>query len=360
VPSLVIEVAYSQTSKSLLQVAENHIIGTEGAIRTVIGIDRDYWQGLKAFWSKWIVVYDDEDGGTITASPDIYKQVCTHKSACFCLEHATVPLSVTSELDHVSPGSSSIPSKLQRQRTFSELMISFYCRCFETRTAIRFQTYLLISSYQTSSPHSSCPKSRPMLTWKSLCRPKSCAHCSKINQSAMTEYILASEETERSRRLCPRLRKMLRAEKTLVMRQRLLVHNGIEIMFPPTERQQAQRLQYVARLGGEGLITGPLLIECVGLPKNFAVQIEYTSFILPCIQPSGRSRMTQVTHHQHHSAGTPDTTYISQPHRAPSSCMHITPFISGRRVLSMYASDGLRTLALSFNLFFRILACLCV
>lgn len=93
-PSLVIEVAYSQTSKSLEQVAENHILGSRGAIRTVIGIDIDYPRGLRAFWSKWLMVYDaDEDGGTITASLAIDKQVCTRGSACFRPRHATALLS---------------------------------------------------------------------------------------------------------------------------------------------------------------------------------------------------------------------------------------------------------------------------
>ncbi|KAH0550998.1 hypothetical protein GP486_007640 [Trichoglossum hirsutum] len=52
-PGVVIEVSYSQKRKDLPYLAENYIIGSQGSVRAVVGLDIEYYGSKKATVSVW-------------------------------------------------------------------------------------------------------------------------------------------------------------------------------------------------------------------------------------------------------------------------------------------------------------------
>jgi hypothetical protein len=62
-PCLVVEVSFSQKKKDLKDLAEDYILGSDGNIRVVIGLDIEYSQSKKATLSVWQPQYVyNEDG----------------------------------------------------------------------------------------------------------------------------------------------------------------------------------------------------------------------------------------------------------------------------------------------------------
>ena len=80
-PSLVVEIAYSQSSKNggknLSKLADQYITESNGSIRTVVGISLDYRRTKKATLSIWRPRYGlDEQGRYLAAEETVVSQVC--------------------------------------------------------------------------------------------------------------------------------------------------------------------------------------------------------------------------------------------------------------------------------------------
>lgn len=52
-PGVVIEVSYSQKRKSLIDLAENYLLASDGGIRVLVGIDLEYKKSKEASISIW-------------------------------------------------------------------------------------------------------------------------------------------------------------------------------------------------------------------------------------------------------------------------------------------------------------------
>lgn len=62
-PGVVIEVAHSQTRKSLVDLADNYILGSYGGITVLVGLDLDYKKSKEASISVWrLKNFTNEDG----------------------------------------------------------------------------------------------------------------------------------------------------------------------------------------------------------------------------------------------------------------------------------------------------------
>jgi len=64
-PGVVIEVAHSQTRKSLVGLADNYILGSYGGIGVVIGLGLDYKKSKKASISVWRLKNSTNDDGEV-------------------------------------------------------------------------------------------------------------------------------------------------------------------------------------------------------------------------------------------------------------------------------------------------------
>jgi len=76
-PGVIIEVSYSQKRKDLARLAEDYILGSDGNIRVVIGIDVDY-KDKSATLSKWQPRFQVNDAGEeeLVAHQTLSDQVC--------------------------------------------------------------------------------------------------------------------------------------------------------------------------------------------------------------------------------------------------------------------------------------------
>lgn len=77
-PGVVIEVAYAQKRKDLAIIAEDYILGSDGDIRVVIGIDIEYRGSKKATLSVWRpgVVRNEVGEVELVAQQTVVDQVC--------------------------------------------------------------------------------------------------------------------------------------------------------------------------------------------------------------------------------------------------------------------------------------------
>lgn len=62
-PGIIIEVSFSQKEKELKDLAEDYILGSDGNIRVVIGLDIEYKQSKKATISVWRPQYVEHRDG---------------------------------------------------------------------------------------------------------------------------------------------------------------------------------------------------------------------------------------------------------------------------------------------------------
>ena len=77
-PGVVIEVSYSQKSKAIPRLADDYILGTDGSIRVVVGLDIDY-KTKKGTISMWRPRYLENEQGQLEleAAQTVYNEVCT-------------------------------------------------------------------------------------------------------------------------------------------------------------------------------------------------------------------------------------------------------------------------------------------
>jgi hypothetical protein len=61
-PGVVIEVSYSQKRKDLFRLADDYILGSNGNIRVVVGLDIEY-SGKEATWSVWRPHFETNKAG---------------------------------------------------------------------------------------------------------------------------------------------------------------------------------------------------------------------------------------------------------------------------------------------------------
>lgn len=76
-PGLVIEIAYSQTEKNLLRLADHYIVQSSGRIKMVIGIELDYKGTKSAKLMIWCPTYGEDAQGTYIESKEVLSEVCT-------------------------------------------------------------------------------------------------------------------------------------------------------------------------------------------------------------------------------------------------------------------------------------------
>jgi hypothetical protein len=84
-PGIVIEVSYTQKEKDLPKLAENYILGSDGNIQVVIGLNIEYKRSKKATISVWRPQYiKDGDGQEFLVSAQtISEQVREHRSRIY-------------------------------------------------------------------------------------------------------------------------------------------------------------------------------------------------------------------------------------------------------------------------------------
>lgn len=77
-PSVVIEVSYSQHGKKLRSLADDYILGSNGKIRAVVGVDIEYGVGKTATLSVWRPRVKSNDLGKkeLDAEQVVTEQVC--------------------------------------------------------------------------------------------------------------------------------------------------------------------------------------------------------------------------------------------------------------------------------------------
>lgn len=76
-PGVVIEVSYSQKSKMLKDLAEDYILGSNGNIRVVVGLEIEYRQSKKATLSIWRPQYVEHEDGQqdLVSTETVWSQV---------------------------------------------------------------------------------------------------------------------------------------------------------------------------------------------------------------------------------------------------------------------------------------------
>lgn len=62
-PCIIIEVSFSQKERELNDLAEDYILGSDGNIRVVVGLNIEYTQSKKATFSVWQPQYIEHDDG---------------------------------------------------------------------------------------------------------------------------------------------------------------------------------------------------------------------------------------------------------------------------------------------------------
>lgn len=77
-PGVVIEVSYAQKRKDLAIIAEDYILGSDGDIRVVIGLDVEYRSSKKATLSVWRpgIVQNEAGQWDLVAEETVVDQVC--------------------------------------------------------------------------------------------------------------------------------------------------------------------------------------------------------------------------------------------------------------------------------------------
>ena len=80
-PGVVIEVLYAQKRKDLAIIAEDYILGSNGDIRAIIGIDVEYRGSKKATLSVWRpgVVQNEVREAELVAEQTLVDQVCPRR-----------------------------------------------------------------------------------------------------------------------------------------------------------------------------------------------------------------------------------------------------------------------------------------
>ncbi|TAQ84340.1 hypothetical protein B7494_g7348 [Chlorociboria aeruginascens] len=78
-PGVVIELAYSQKKKSLVDLADNYILGSYGGIGVVVGLDLDYKKSRKASISVWRLKISTGDDGKVKGKVE---QVVDNQVTC--------------------------------------------------------------------------------------------------------------------------------------------------------------------------------------------------------------------------------------------------------------------------------------
>jgi hypothetical protein len=88
-PGIVIEVSFSQKEKELPDLAEDYILGSDGNIRAVIGLNIEYKQSKRATISVWRPQYiEQKDGqGELISEQTVFRQVSLNsRSSCAITE----------------------------------------------------------------------------------------------------------------------------------------------------------------------------------------------------------------------------------------------------------------------------------
>jgi hypothetical protein len=80
-PGVVIEVSYTQKRKDLAYIAEDYILGSNGDIRVVIGLDVEYSNSKKATLSVWrpSIVKNKDGEPELVAKQTVIDQVCADR-----------------------------------------------------------------------------------------------------------------------------------------------------------------------------------------------------------------------------------------------------------------------------------------
>jgi len=84
-PGIIIEMSFSQKRKDVEKLAYNYILGSDGSINVVVGLDVEYKgrkKGTLSVWRSQILTGDDEER-ELTVERTISEQVCPHLTLCF-------------------------------------------------------------------------------------------------------------------------------------------------------------------------------------------------------------------------------------------------------------------------------------
>ena len=81
-PGIVIEVSYAQKKKDLERLAGDYILGSDGDIRVVVGLNIEYKTGKKATLSVWRpnIITNEAGEKELVAQLIVANQVCIHHS----------------------------------------------------------------------------------------------------------------------------------------------------------------------------------------------------------------------------------------------------------------------------------------
>jgi hypothetical protein len=81
-PGVVIEVSYTQKRKDLAYIAEDYILGSNGNIRVVIGLDVEYNNSKKATLSVWrpSIVKNKDGEPELVVEQTVVDEVCADSS----------------------------------------------------------------------------------------------------------------------------------------------------------------------------------------------------------------------------------------------------------------------------------------
>ena len=74
-PSVIIEIAYSQTKKNLSRLADHYIVESSGQVQKVVGIELDYRGSKSAIVRSWCPTYGTDNEGRFLASEETLSDV---------------------------------------------------------------------------------------------------------------------------------------------------------------------------------------------------------------------------------------------------------------------------------------------
>jgi hypothetical protein len=77
-PGVVIEVSFSQKRKDLARIADDYILGSDGNIRAVVGLDIEYKGSKEATLSVWRPHFETNEAGVkeLVSQQTVTNQVC--------------------------------------------------------------------------------------------------------------------------------------------------------------------------------------------------------------------------------------------------------------------------------------------
>lgn len=77
-PGVVLEISYSQKRKDLARLADDYILGSQGNIQAVVGLDIEYKGSKEATLSIWKPHLEENEDGVseLTARQSVINQVC--------------------------------------------------------------------------------------------------------------------------------------------------------------------------------------------------------------------------------------------------------------------------------------------